>query len=414
MIKENSLLKKDNEKYNNFLYIISIFMFLFVPTSVNGISQTVQTYAIKLAAEICFMVIVLFRDKHIKQNIVIMVVTLIYLLIITIRWLFSDYHFSFLVFANFMALFLLFAVNFQNSIDKSFSKKLFILVNIVIIVWGFLIISKNAAVTKWTLNYYDQYAQGLVKLSLIEKIPVTSFGVGSIASFYYFILFLLNFVTIRENEGSILNYMFCFSYIAFTIMTYKNSSLIFSVIMIAMMFFINKKNLYKLIYFAIVIGTAYYFCISGTLQYLMQHYTLAASSGQNGFLGRYSSSLFTQDLEFIKNNFAIGFDKPLSSDTGLYFTDCGFIVYMITGNLPLVISIYYCFYKFLNRNIPIKLYAVILFLIILMFEVAFPILLDSRICFCMAFMSYYLNTILKDKHNCKIKCKQLVLNLQKS
>lgn len=368
--------KEKGFKLSYFILIICVLFLFFVPTSNDGM-RILQVYRYLVA--IIISTLILWRNEVNIKNMLLILVLIGILLFFSLTSLFHPQaEFSIVVMFNYISIMLVTTIVLKENTYLRKYEMIFNICNILIIVWGILIILDIEVIKNFTSQYYNQFYDDALYYSMIKNKPVTSFGVHSVASIYYTLMFFLNYFTYkRKNNKKNINLIFCFLYTIITFLLKSNTSIICSVIMFIYMLSIDKNIFYKVIFIFLLISTMFLLLNAELIEY----YISAITSKVNGFGARYNSSLFNGNKEFIKQYFALGFNV-LQGEHNLHYTDSGVYTYLLRGNFLFVIGFYWMLYNFLTKNLKF-VYAITLFCFIIAVEIGYPILLDFRFTFCL-------------------------------
>lgn len=389
---ENKISVK-NLKIDKSIYIISIIMFAFIPFSYNGIIYQ----SIYIAKNIFTIFLVIFygltRGKIIKKQLIIVIN--IHIILFFFTWIAKNFSpISFKVdyasYSVIIPLTLLWLFKFDDSICVNKIDLIFNALNIILILWSLGIIFEIQWVKILTYNNFSQFSNYTLPNMLSKNKPVLSFGTHSISSYATFMLFMLNYITIRIRKGqkNIINYIFMWSYLFTNIMTFSNTSFIVSFVIIFLLFKSNKQIIKTFTMGIILIVVVLIIINIGFLD--LYTYRLFNQSN-NGFLARYSSERYYMNFEFIWNNGGLGLLSDKNNE--IFLIDSGFLVLFTRGNILLVILFYYGLMKFIVINIK-KKYSLFILLPIFSFEFAASLLLlDIRPLFLIIIIIIYLNTI---------------------
>ncbi|MGG3497070.1 hypothetical protein ABES08_15085 [Peribacillus simplex] len=386
------IIKKNFDKsmIDTISFIVIIISLFFVPTSIDG-NVIHNAYLYKNLFFIGFILIYSFiRGKYnIKALIIISFIHLIIWIftLSTIIFTTDTFRLSLASYSVIIALSLLWIVRFESDISINYFHKIFNVVNIILLIWGFGIIGEIPWVKDLTLSYFSQYSDYTVDVMLNYNKPVISFGTHSIASFHFFMLFLMNLYTIKvKDKGTAINHIFMWFYLFVNLMMLSNTSFILSAVMLFTILWVNKKIQLSLVIIPVSLLTIYYLVSSGTLDLYINRLLYAEN---NGFIGRYANGLFATNYHYILNYGGIGLFK--SPDTGIRLTDSGYIVLLTMGNIPLLVAFFYSFYLFLSNNIKNR-YKLYIFLTFAAFEFAATwLILDVRAAYLQLFVIFYIN-----------------------
>ncbi|MBU0906396.1 MAG: hypothetical protein KKF57_14470 [Firmicutes bacterium] len=380
------------EKINSLVFAILLIAGLGFPTSVEG------NISIELSILHSFLLIFLLFILLINNGIIIanlFIVLLINLLLLTFTLLQVPLNnlerISLGAYLPYLIFSILLLINLKKIHLKSHTKIMFLIVNIVNILLGLTIINDVQYIEKFLLNNYSLGYDELLTNMLIQNKPVTFFGAHSIASFMNFILFYLNFTSFKREKNKI---SLLLALGNLTIIFFLNSVaayIFFAMgVIILLIFFLGKYRLsnYILVFFLLGISIFLYGEVKENLAKVF-------ASENNGFLGRYSSAgILQNNLDYISSNLLpIG----LWISDNLYFTDSGYILNYLKGSLFLVLSVYTGLFIFLKKNLLSRKIFIQLFLLLMIFEIAYPFISYIRLLYLLPFFIVYLNYLSREE-----------------
>lgn len=263
----------------------------------------------------------------------------------------------------------------------------------LIIFLGLGVVFRSLFVLQFILNYYIAGYDNLLPNMLSGLKPVGTFATHSVAALFLFIFFYLNIRSYKKLNS----FIYLFNAIVLLILLFfirSNSSLIFLLFSLIILFNLFKSNKSSLL---IVLGIfmlipLYFIFVDNSLLEIIGNFDLSLilSSDKNGLKGRYSSdSPLQPTIDYITSHPFSPLGLAVSDK--LYYSDSGFILYMLRGSLFLVIAIYYGLFHLLKTNLFDKKDFLFLFFILLMFEIGYPILINIRMLFFIPFIIIYLN-----------------------
>jgi hypothetical protein len=368
---------------------------IFFPSSINGNLSKAYELGIYVPLLILVSGLLIFQKTYNKINLITSFVMIFSLLLFTLTGSMIFHEVSMGIFPAYLILAL---VQLLNIHSFEYSQKLLsvtlIIVSVIQIFFGINIVLINEDVRGFLIDNYSAGYDSLVPTMIGDLKPVTTFGSHSIAGFYFFILFFLNFMTFKVTKKSI---FFVTSVLLLLLLVFIRSNTAYlytAVSFVYMLVGLSRKPLHLVLFLLMIcisvalIYVQYKELIDVLLEYDVQ--TVTGHSG-SGLAGRYTSGNYLSvTIDFIKEHpfTPIG----LSYSDTLFFTDSGIIVYFLRGSVFLIWSIYFGFFHFLKRNLKgseLELYA--LFLIYLVFEVGYPNLINSRSLGCIPFIVIYLN-----------------------
>ncbi|MCK9443845.1 MAG: hypothetical protein M0Q14_04830 [Tissierellaceae bacterium] len=370
--------------------IISLFMFVYLPTS-NNSKIYGNGWIITIWALATVMVLILYfknKSNTIKSLMIFLFVT-IYMSIITLVILnINSYaRISIARIAPILLLTLLYSIKIDVGNQYKLMTRLLDLFFITMIIWNILILVDNSFINEFTTNYYSQYYNRALFYSLLYNKTVMSFGVHTYASYFYMLFFYMSYQTAKVTKKR-KYYLYCISATIFTFFLTSNTSIIYGIIMVFMLLKLFKTKpltMIVLLLIGVIVLINFYIVLTEKYLFIFQ-------SNSNGFIARYLGEdiVFQENINYILNNYAIGFN--ILDNVDLNYSDSGYMVYLTMGNFPLLFIIYYWTFRFLKNNIPKDSLLFILF-IVFSFEVALPATFNYRYIYAMIFLIYYLQSL---------------------
>lgn len=386
---------KNNNRFMEIISIISLLVFVFIPTShlgiIYGVTHTICVWAIST-----ILVIIVGRINKVDySNLIIeQILVNLYMLIVTLiaQYKYDDYHVSLARIAPLIVLIYASHIKIIKIPSFTLMKKLLHFFCIVCIVINVSILLNNTPVIKFICNNYNQYFDLALHYSiLVGHKPVMTFGVHTYAAYFYFIFFILCYYTYeRTKENIFLLYslflcIFCFFLVSTTAIIFFCMMILFYIYKLSKK--MNTKNLILLSVILISILCVVIFNYSDISKRLLKNFT----GGENSFISRYSEqSVFLTNFEIITTSLGIGYNVIENMNVG--YSDSGYVVYLTMGSIPLMIYVYYRIYQMLKMNI-MEPYKKILIAIIFAFEVALPASFNYRFIFMLYFVVCYLNAL---------------------
>ena len=312
------------------------------------------------------------------------------------------------LFLKFSALALILALDLQAFRPGGLLSSAFVLVNIINIAWGAVILIGSEWMTDFLPKYYWTAYTELVPLMVGLHNPVLTFGTHSLAGFFIYLFFWLNWEDFR-HRGSKLALFFALSYFVLLLGLTSFTSFGFAALALAQMGMWSWKSKPRLV---VVVGLCIFAIITmgigafpeqaDNLKELPQ---LAGTSFLNtdlsGPLSRYGpegslrvAMTHLHDHPFLPIGFArstSGFD--VESPSHFFIGDSGTLEYLLRGSVPLLVLTYFGLYRFLRHNLSLRSYALLLFLVFIFFETAFELLTYFRTLYLLPFVVIHLNKI---------------------
>lgn len=376
------------------LYLIGILY----PTSIGGVINRSLTMMVTIITLLIFVTMVIIFKK---VNILFLSSLFIINLILWLATLLNNgaiIERSVAIF--FLLVTLMFCLNLKELHVGKSSLKIFNIVNSVVIVMGILLIMNNPMMGNIVLTFYSDWYPELVPNMVERGKPVATFGTHSVAAFYMFLFFFLNYRVYKTlNKKTYLVISFVFLY--FCLELRSNTGLILLAFGIFILFY-NIKNKMKFILLAILPVSALVMIFYDKIQLFWMttqaEIEMTIGSQQNGFLGRYAGGVQSGNMEYLFNNpfSAIG----LSVETAdLILFDSGLIVTAVRGTILLSIIMYTVLYLFFRKNLVNKKLALFMFFVFFIFETGFNNLYYFRTIMLLPFIIIFLNYLDSEKAN---------------
>ena len=276
-------------------------------------------------------------------------------------------------------------------------KKKFILnaieiLTLIIIVWNFLLIARNATVMAFTKDTYSQFVSYTTSVFVDNGRPVFTFGIYSYGAFFYAGLFMFWYIASNEVKGYARTrynaYMIIL--IIFQLLLRGSTALFLGAYMLFMFLKTFGRHKYRFLLLPV-------FLIGGTYFIYIQNFDwtrLLIGNENNGFLSRYGFKLFEENYRALKDTvFGIGYS--VIRQYRIDYTDSGYVVLFTMGNVFLPIIMYYCLFKKIKHNTPQKVY-IFIFILYMLFEFSLPGILYTKLALFMAFIIMAIRNITDD------------------
>jgi hypothetical protein len=316
----------------------------------------------------------------------------------TIRSPFPDYSWGGML--PFIPLVLLFATNLRDLGFDGALRPWLAMSNVINMVAGIAVVAHAERISDFIVNFYSfQYAE-LVPEMMKGGLPVLTFGSHSIAAFFYYLFFWINFETYKtyKSRG---NLVFAICYIPLGCLVRSVTGVGFMLVAVLQLLQYGAKRNLKYTILGIVVmsmiavGILYYY-VPYTEDWVAGAKVVSdiVTSPTGGFLGRFSQTgtLYTT-VNYIRNNpfSPVGFGNR----DDLMFGDSGPVEYMLRGSIVLVLLVYGGLFIFLRQNMLSRKYAWSLFLVIMAFETGYSSLgYDRLLCF-LPVLVVYLNDLVR-------------------
>lgn len=383
----------ETEKKNTIIFSLLLFLGIFSPTSING--QMSNNFSFFSFVLLFIFYIFLIKKKITSIRLGLFLMINLSLLLFTVSASFFLNKYSWGIYPNFLLLSLLFFLDLKSIKVNRFIRISFLICTVLIIFLGLGVVFRSIFVLEFILNYYIAGYDNLLPNMLAGLKPVGTFATHSVAALFLFIFFYLNIQSYK-----ILNrFIYLLNAIVLLILLFfirSNSSLIFLVFSLIILFNLFKSNKSSLLIVSCIfmVIPLYFIFVDNALLEIMGSFDLSLilSSDKNGLKGRYSSdSPLQPTIDYIVSHPFSPLGLTVSDK--LYYSDSGFILYILRGSLILVVAIYYGLFNLIKTNLFDKKEYLFLLFILLMFEIGYPILINIRMLFFIPFIIIYLNHI---------------------
>lgn len=392
------MILNETEKKNSLVFSLLLFIGIFSPTSINGQMSNNFSFISFFLLFIFFVILIKKRITPVRILLFILINVSLLLFTLSASFVFTKYSFG--IYPNFFFLSLLSFLDLKNIKVNSLVRSSFLICTGLIIFLGFGVVFSSQAVLQFILNYYIAGYDNLLPNMLAGFKPVGTFATHSVAALFLFIFFYLNIKSYMVLKKFI--YLLCAIILLILLFFIRsNSSLVFLLFSFFILFNLFKSNRTSLIIVLALISIIplYFIFIDDTILVIMEKFDLSLilSSDKNGLRGRYSSeSPLQPTIDYISNNPFSPLGLTVSDK--LYYSDSGFILYILRGSLIMTLAIYYGLFNFLKTNIFEKKAYLFLLFILLLFEIGYPVLINIRMLFFLPFIVIYLNHIYNLQH----------------
>lgn len=311
----------------------------------------------------------------------------------------SAYRFAWGVFAEFSLLALIFSLNLRDIRTGSWIRVGFWITNVLWVACGLAVLLGNEWIGDFLTNWYSQFYPELLPLMLAAHKPILSFGTHSLAGFFTYIFFWLNWEKF-EAEGSHWSLFFAIAELALLLGLTSFTSLGFAVVALCQIghWLWKKRRRELLISIAclplvgLLVGRIFVGPIAVLVDELPRAANVVSNLDNNGLLARYGAQgTLRPTLDYL-------WDHPflpigLTSPEFLFYGDSGPVQYYLRGSVPLLVLIYLGLYRFFAHNVLLKRHAVLLFWVFMAFEMAFQALPYFRTLFLLPLIVIIANQI---------------------
>lgn len=372
---------------------------LCAPTSVKGETSTLFVTAIFAVLLVLLLYLALRRGARPGA---VMYISLPIVIVMSTSTMLSlavhDFRFGWGIFAEFGLVALLFALDLRRVRSGRVVNAAFVIANVLIIAGGIAILVGNDWIVQFLTAFYTQFYPELVPAMLSLHKPVLTFGTHSLAGFFLYLFFWLNWETYRIR-GKRLALFFALSEFILLVAVMSFTSFALSVLALAQMGIWLWKRSRKQFAIAVLsialagfFGTRLFGDEISTLVQTPEMMGVLLNSDLGGPLARYGPG---GDL---RATIGYLFDHPLSpigftASSSIYIVDSGPLEYLLRGSIPLLLLIYAGLYRFLRYNLSSRYHALTLFFVIIAFETGFTALSYFRTAYLLPFFVVYLKQL---------------------
>jgi len=307
------------------------------------------------------------------------------------------------VFGIFVLLALMFSLNLSAMRPGRAFHAAFVAANIVNIVCGAAIIAGSESMGRILITYYSVFYPELVPLMIQFHKPVLMFGTHSLAAFFFYLFFWINWETYRERKDR-LALLFAVGNLILLLAETSFTAVAFSALamfQLAVWLWSNNRKVLVMssltLLLAGTLGWAIFTKLVPDWEDLGAIAMVLPNSDVEGVGARYGPNGALQPAinYLIDHPFSpTGFSTPLKLAEGLTpLTDSGPIEYVLRGSLPALVLIYFGLFRFLRFNLILRRHALTLFFVIVIFELGFSWLKYIRTLYLLPMIVIYLNAI---------------------
>jgi hypothetical protein len=271
--------------------------------------------------------------------------------------------------------------------------------NLINIACGVAILAGNEWMGELLSNSYSQFYPELVPAMLGLHKPVLTFGTHSLAGFFLYLFFWLNWETYKARRSP-LALFFAVSELILLLAVASFTSLAFAVLALVQMgvwLWKRSRTIFAAAAVSValmsLVGVRWYEDSPDSSQVLPQVERLILDSSEiSGPLARYGpggAARSTVDYLMQHPMSPIGFGPPIS----ISVIDSAPLEYILRGSVPLLVLIYLGLYRFLCHNLQSRAHVLTLFLVILGFETGFTALTYFRTAYLLTFVVIYLKQL---------------------
>lgn len=385
-------------RWEGFVVAALLVIGLYCPTSGAG---TPSKVFLGLDYAFCAILFLLLMVK--RRDLPPMASRLAFVAIIPLLLVFTGFfglrEHSFGELAVFAMLALLWMLNVRSVRFENWLYPLFSVVNVLNVAIGIGVLAGNSAVGGFLSRYYAQFDAEMVPAMMFMHKPVLTFATHSVAGFFYYCFFYLNFRT-YQLRGKKLFLIMAMLYLLLTVGLLSVTGLLLGAFgALQMFFYFSRRAQYRWLALAACAGVigillGFWRLSPAIRQWTETTQTASAilSSQENGFLGRLTSTgTMYPVLQYIREHplAPVGF----SSDSTIMTADVGLIAYFVRGSIFLVLWVYLGLFLFLKRSLILKRDLWFLFGLIMAFETGFSVIGYLRMLFLLPFFIVYLNEL---------------------
>jgi hypothetical protein len=243
-------------------------------------------------------------------------------------------------------------------------------------------------------NYSAFYAELVPSMFRLGK-PVLMFGSHSLAAFFFYLFFLLNFLTYaRRESGFHFALAVCFLFVSLLLQSLTAyACVIAGVLQVLIYFGIHHRAVLRACSAVLLLGIVGVLAASPESRDALWSATSPLfTSKVNGLAARYTSvGTLAANIDYIVDNPFTPVGLRYSDQ--LWFVDSGPVEYMLRGSVLLVAAIYTGFYLFLKTSLHSARHCVLLCLVYFAFEVGFGNLVYLRTLYLLPFIVTYANSL---------------------
>ena len=366
---------------------------LYFPTSIGGvISQTLSVVPFVVLCSVFLFLLLQRRGLGPRLLVLNSLLSMLLLMFSTLMSPFTEYSWGAVV--VYLSLVLLYCVNLKDVPLARVMEFLFIAVNLVNIALAVGIVLNVSLVDQFIKENYSAFFPQLVEFMIdwYNK-PIITFGSHSVAGFFFYLFFYLNYKAYVMKKSR-WHLFLAITYVGLEVFVQSSTAFVFTalaVMQLLRLFLLRNRQAVPLVTLGILAFLILIFLKDVNIPNIAAALTKAAiGDEEGGLLARYSSGgILAGTINYILGHplSPIGF----SYSEELFYGDSGFVVYLLRGSLPLLLTVYGGLFIFLKANLKSKTTALFSFLVIIAFEIGFTPLLYFRFLGFLPFMIVYLN-----------------------
>jgi hypothetical protein len=298
-------------------------------------------------------------------------------------------------------------LNLRDVRLPAWSGRLLNIVNVVNFIIGLAILLGIQSIDQLVIQFYTtskDYADLVPSMLLVRK-PVLSFGTHSLAAFFFYLFFYMNWEAYRAlGKKKFLGFAIGYLLMTGSLVSVTGvflATLGLGQVLLHLWSVVRMKSLWALGALALV---GFFFAFppsSAAIQNARdaaQAVVMLTTSTSGGFGGRLAAGgTLDYNIRYIRAH-PFG-PVGVSNSPTLLFVDSGWVEYMLRGSVPLLVVIYGSLYLFLKRSLLSKADRLWLFAVILAFELGFTSLTYQRMLCLLPFAVIFLNDVRRSQQN---------------
>lgn len=296
------------------------------------------------------------------------------------------------------ALAVLFTLNLRSITATKWVERAFLTVNILNVALSVGVLAGIKPIGNFIVDFYSTFYPELVPDMILSwRKPVLTFGTHSIAGFFFFLFFFLNWRAYQAKRRT-LYLAFAIAHVALPFALISVTGFAFGLLETTILLygFLKRRPIIFGLALVLIVGGAsagFFKNMSALTEGSKSAWELAGqvfTSPTNGILGRFSASgNLVTNIHYLFNHplQPIGFSDMSELMSG----DCGPLDYLLRGSIFLLVSVYAGLVFFLRKNLAAERDAYVLLAVILAFEVGYTSLISLRFLSFLPFVIVYLN-----------------------
>ncbi|MGH9161293.1 MAG: hypothetical protein ACRD2X_15085 [Vicinamibacteraceae bacterium] len=301
--------------------------------------------------------------------------------------------------AMFVALALMLATNTKAVTDRQATKRTLACINVFALAIGAALCFDLQWADRFIKAYYTAFYP-TIHISMLDwhDKPVLTFATHSIAGFFYYLFFYLNFRTYAVT-GSGAALAAAVGHIALGLaLRSTTGSILLTLAAGQLAVAVYRRHGRQVAWLPLVAPVVIVGLLVSQADRLLASIEpvreIVVGTESSGLLSRYSSTgMLGGNLRYLNDSpfSPLGFNYGLEHD--LFYGDSGFIQFLLRGSLPLVLLVYGGLYGFLRSNLRSRTDVRWLYIVILAFDLGIVSLFSFRITSFLVFMIVYLNSL---------------------